>query len=290
MGVFNRKDKANLIAAKIAADGAGKGNAWYCDAAATSGNGKSRSNAFATITEALAIADDNDTIYIAPGDYDEGAALAITQDGLKMKGGGIDNHNSVLILSDTASHHLMTINANMVEIDGVGFTQTKDTYDAIRIASTVSSYKTWIHNCRFDGYGAGEYAIHTGTTYDSPDLVVENCVFRSWQTACIYANATRDIYRNNTFWVTSSKTGIQYVPTTGSRPDGKIVDNDFAGITNTTTTCIAMTGTPTAGNLMLGRNYVYGTPDVTIEAEANTSGTNNYYAQADGGALIDCNS
>lgn len=270
-----------------------KTNVWYVDTNKTvdvTGNGTTWTEAFLTITEALAAAGDNDVIFVAPGDYDEGAALAVTQDGLKIIGPGNDHQNVVLILSDTASHHLMTIDANNVEIAGLGFTQTKDNYNGIVLAGTEASYKVHIHDCRFDGYSAGEYAIKCDDTNDAPDLLVENCVFRSWQTACIYANATRDIYRNNKFLVTTAKTGIVYVPDAGDRPDGLIYENYFLGASGTTTVGVSLSNTPTAGLLLISQNYFAGTWDTTIEASTATACVNNYVADASGGGLIDGNS
>lgn len=265
------------------------GRRYYVDASVTaSGAGSSWATAFKTITEAIAVATTaGDVIYVAPGDYDEGAVIAVATHDLKIIGPGIDNHNSALIWSSSASHHLMTINANNVEISGLGFTQTKDTYDAIRVASTADTYKCHIHHCRFDGYGQGEFAVHTGTTKDSPDIVVENCVFRSWQTSAIYANATRDIYRNNIFHVTTDKNGIDYIPNASSRPDGVIVDNLFSGVANATTTGIKFTAVPNNGTCTVARNMMAGTFDVTITQTASHLGVNNYVADASGGALID---
>ena len=233
-------------------------------------------SAYASINGALDNGSAGDRFYLAPGDYDEGEEVAITLDDISIIGSGDFNRNVSLLLSDTASHHLITVNANNVKLVGLGLTQTKDTYDAIRIASTVSSYKTRISGCRFDGYGQGEYAVHTGTTYDSPDVVVDNCVFRSWQTACIYANATRDIYKNNIFLTTAAKIGINYVPTTGSRPDGLILDNRFLTTDSTSAVGVSLTGTPTAGTLMIdGNKFVnFADDDHCISARTGYTGLN----------------
>lgn len=196
-----------------------------------------------------------DTIKVMTGgDYDDGEVINITVEGLKILGPGISNHNTALVLGSSASHHLITINANHVEIAGLGFTQTKNGYDAIRVATTVDVYKCHIHDCRFDGYGQGEYGIHTGTTYDSPDIVIENNVFRSWQTAGIYANATRDLIRNNEFIVATALKGIDYIPNAGSRPDGRIYDNRFFTADGTNAVGISVTNTPTAGTLNIDGN------------------------------------
>ena len=245
---------------------------------------------FSTITAALAVAQDWDTIYVGGGDWDEGAVLAVTQQGLKILGPGNANQHTAMILGSDASHHLMTINAHNVEIAGLGFTQTKDTYDAIRVSTTASYHKAHIHDCRFDGYGAGEYAIHTGTTYDSPDILVEDNRFHSWQTAAIYDNATRSVVRKNLVHNVAGKIGIHHVPTGSDRPGSFIYENYVLGV-NSTDTGISM-GVVDAGAIHLSNNYCIGggTADITQFANGQYSGTENYAASSAGGALIDIDS
>lgn len=242
---------------------------------------------YTTLTAANTASSAWDTIIMAGGDYDEGAVVNITTQGLKILGPGMDNQNVAMILGSDASHHLLTINANNVEVAGVGFTQTKDTYDAIRVATTVSTYKTHIHDCRFDGYGAGEYGIHTGTTYDSVDIVIENNRFHSWQTVAVHLNATRAICRNNLIHTVAAKVGIELVPTTSSRPGTFIYKNRIMGV-NSTDTGIKITNTPDAGTYFISENMIAGTA-TTITQKANNaySTINNYTSDAAGGALID---
>jgi len=244
---------------------------------------------FTTITTALAASDDFDRIIVYPGDYDEGAVLNITQQGLQLIGPGNQNQHQAMILGSAASHHLVTVNAHNVLIQGLGFTQTTDTYSAIISSTTASYHKLTVRDCRFDGYGAGEYGVHTGTTYDTPDIVVEDCRFHSWQTAAIYANATRGVYRRNLIHTVAAKIGIDYVPTTGNRPGSFIYENYILGV-NSTDVGIAMVA-PSAGTVHLSNNYVVGAA-TTIEQFANGqySGTENYTSDASGGALIDIDS
>jgi hypothetical protein len=240
---------------------------------------------FSSIVEAVAVAQDWDKIIIGPGDWDEGEVIAITQQGLKLIGPGIGNQHTAMILGADAAHHLITVNAHNVEIAGLGFTQTNDTYSAIMCSTTDSYHKTHIHDCRFDGYGAGEYAIHTGTTYDTPDIVIENNRFHSWQTAAIYFYATRGLCRKNIIVTVAAKIGID-CPHTDSRGNSFVVDNDILGV-NSTDVGIA-TAAADAGVLFVARNHISGCA-TSIETWANGQygGTENYASSTAGGTLID---
>ena len=263
-----------------------KSNVWFVDST-KSGGGTSWDDAFTTLTAAVAAATAWDIIYIAGGDYDEGAAVAITQEGLKIIGMGNQNQHIAMLYSTSASHHLMTINANHVEIAGLGFTQTKDTKNGIMVSTTASYHKCYIHDCRFDGYGAGEYGVHGGTTYDSPDIIVENCRFHSWQTAAIYMYCTRFLVQNNLIHTVAAKIGIHLPATGGSRPGGFCINNNILGV-NSTDTGISVAAVD-AGMLFLSGNWVCGcgTANISQFANGQYSGTENYASSDAGGAIID---
>ena len=262
-----------------------KSNVWFVDST-KSGGGTSWDDAFSTLTAAVAAATAWDIIYVAGGDYDEGAALAITQEGLKIIGVGNSNQMLAMIYSSTASHHLMTINAHNVEISGLGFYQTKNTYNAIMCSTTASYFKIWIHNCRFESTN-GEYGVHGGTTYDSPDIMIENCKFTSWQTAAIYCYCTRGHVRNNTIVTVAAKIGI-HLPATGSNRGGVFCcDNYILGV-NSTDTGISVAAVD-VGMLFLSGNWVCGcgTANISQFANGQYSGTENYASSDAGGAIID---
>lgn len=270
-----------------------KDDIWFVDAndGLDTNGGESWDKAFATIAKALTAADSFDVILLAPGTYqDEELTITTTHTGLKMIGPGFDNQHNALVYVTDSSNHALTINAHKVLIDGIGFTVNKDTKDAIRISTTASYHKTMIRNCRFDGYGNGEYAIHTGSTYDSPDLVIENCVFRSWQTAAIYSNATRAIIRNNTFHVVASTAGIDHIPTGANRPDTFIYDNLFLG-SNDGDTGIKISNTPSAGALAIVKNYLCGCATAITQTDnGEFNSANNYESSKAGGTIIDTDS
>jgi len=267
-----------------------KGTVWFVDAAnGTSGDGKSWDDAFLTITEAVTAAQAWDAILVAGGDYDEGAVINITTQGLKIIGAGNSNQMKTMWYASAASHHILTINAHNVEISGMGFYQTNDTKNAIMCSTTASFFKIWIHDCRFDSTN-GEYGVHGGTTYDSPDIMIENCKFTSWNTAAIYCYCTRGHVRNNTIVTVAAKIGI-HLPATGSNRGGVFCcDNYILGV-NSTDTGISVAAVD-AGMLFISGNWVCGCGTANISQFANGQycGTENYASSDAGGAIIDIDS
>jgi len=261
------------------------GDVWYVDAAVSaSGDGRCWKSAFKTITEAVAAATtEGSVIRVARGDYDEGAAVAITVRGTKIIGCGDDNRNVSMIYSTTGTYNLMEIDGHEVEIIGMGFSVIPDTKSAIVISGTSASYKCRIAHCRLDGW-SGEYGVYLN---ESPDTLIEHNLFRSFNTAAVYANSTRTVVRNNIFHVVAAKIGIEHIPAGGSRPDNVYIDNVFSGATSSTTTAIKFTGAPSDGTIICARNRLCGTFDVDITAIAAHGGVDNYAGDADGGVLID---
>lgn len=256
-------------------------------------SGRSWLSAFKTITAALAAATSaNSTIYIAPGDYDEGAALTISVAGTKLIGvNPTPNGYPVMILGDSTTNDLLYVKANNVEIAGIGFVQTK-AKACIEIGDDPAQgwYKCYIHGCKFDGWGTATYAITSTALADAPDLHVENCTFRSFATACIGANFTREMYNNNKFNVAADTIGISVIKTGSDRGDLTIDNNIMIGVSNASTTGIKFAGAIDVGLAIVSRNYFGGTWNTTITATTTTAGVNNYVADGSGGALIACNS
>lgn len=245
------------------------------------------SKPLASVSYAVSLCTTNAVIIVARGDYDETETIAITVNGVKILGPGPDTQNKAMIYDGAAGgYDLMTINANEVVIDGLAFSAAGDTFDGIVVAGSVASYKVAIRNCRFDGW-SGEYGIQAGGTLDCPDLLIENNLFRSWNTAAVRVNGTRSCVRNNIFHVVTDKIGLEHIPAGGNRPDNVYLDNVFSGIANSSTTGIKFTGAPNNGTIMIGRNMFFGTWDTSITTIAAHGGVNNYVADAAGGALID---
>lgn len=262
---------------------------WYVDANKTaptaSGDGKSPQTAFLTIAEALTAAGDGDSIYIGPGDYEISAALAVTNSNLKIIGPNKScNDYAALIYSDAAMD-LMTIDANNVSVVGLGFSTVGGNGNGISISGTTTSYKVYIAGCRFDGYGKVGTGVFCDATQDSPDLVVENCLFREWSAAAINHNATRAMYRGNLINVKAAGIGIDCTPTEGNRPDSWIIGNYILG-SNSTDTGIKIASTePTDGTLLIAENVVTNC-NLNITQDKSDAGVVNNGTYGDGNALV----
>ena len=245
------------------------------------------SKPLATISYAVGLATTNAVIMVANGDYDEAATIAITVNGLKIIGTGPDTQNKSMVYDGAGGgYDLMTINANEVVIDGLALSAAGDTYDGIVVGGSSASYKVTIRNCRLDGW-SGEYGIQAGAVNDCPDILIENNLFRSWNTAAVQVNCTRSCVRNNIFHVVTDKIGLEHVPAGGNRPDNVYLDNVFSAIANSSSTGIKFTGAPNNGTIMIGRNMFFGTWDTSITQIAAHGGIENYAANATGGGLID---
>lgn len=257
---------------------------WHVDAAvATTGDGKCWKSAFKTILEAVAAAAAFDAILVAAGDYDEGAVIPITTEGLKIIGCGDMNRNVAMIYNAGGAAHLMTINAHQVEILNMGFSAAASAKDAIRLGDTQTSYKVRIAGCRLDGW-SGRYGIIT--VDDCPDLVIEDNVFRSWNTAGVQLNCTRALVRRNIFHVVTDCIGLEHVSAAGDRPDSVYVDNLFSGVANASTTGIKFTGAPSNGTIFVGKNYFTGTFDTAITKIAAYGGVQNFVSDNAGGSTV----
>lgn len=276
------------------------GKVYYVDSSiSASGSGGSWAAAFKTITEAIAVASTNDVIYLAPGDYDEGALVTITQSGLKIIGSNpTSNGYPTLWMASAADHILLKVKANNVEISNIGFVQTNAKV-TIAIGDTPGQayYKLFIHGCKFDGWGTSTYAISAGNStaaandqVDAPDIHVDDCLFRSFATACIQENFTRAKYTNNVFIVPVDTIGISVKKTGSDRGNLVIDENRFCGVANASTTAIKFAGNIDAGINMVTRNLLTGTWDVTITATTGAPGCQNFEGSTTGGSLIDCNS
>lgn len=261
---------------------------WYVDSGktspASSGDGLTWDTAFLTIAEALTAAGNNDVIYIAPGDYEISAALAITQSGLTIIGPNMSaNDYRALVYSDAAMN-LVTVDANNVSIIGLGFSTAGGNGHGIAIAGTTASYKLYVAHCRFDGWGNTGYGIKCDDTQDQPDLVVEDCLFRSWATGAIYANCTRGVFRRNMIWVDAASIGINFVQTGGNRPDSMAYDNMVIG-SNSTDTGIKIAATePTDGTLLVANNVVTNCA-TNITQDKSDAGVVNNGTYVNGAAL-----
>jgi hypothetical protein len=241
---------------------------------------------FSTVTDALAVAQDNDKILVGPGVWTEADELVITQAGLKMIGFNTSGIEWGPCSLKATANHIISVQNNGVEIANLGFIQN-GAYRGVEIDHTAAVYKTHIHDCHIGGSATATYGVYAGGTFDAVDTVIENCEFLSWSTAAIYMNATRSKARKNLIFGVDSSIGIELVPGTADRPYSLIDENIIIG-TGTTDTGIKITNTPDKGTYMISRNLVGGCA-TTITQKPNNAycSVNNYAADGAGGALID---
>jgi len=235
---------------------------WYVDgnktAPAASGTGLSPEEAFLTLTEAVAAAGDYDVIFVGPGYYSEAATIDITQHGLKIFGTGNGAQwGPCGFGSATSGDHILTINANRVEIAGIAFWCLTDGKDGIQIGTTYDAWNTWIHDCAFGtgvgGNTLGEYGVKVNETEDCANTLIENCYFHYMSTAAIVVNATRCTIRNNIIW--SNAIGIDCELTGDTRANCAILNNYIVG--RNSGTGIKLNATePTDGTVLIADNVV----------------------------------
>jgi len=272
------------------------GDVWYVDTlnGSASGSGKCWSDAFSTLALALTAAGNYDTIFVAQNAIATVTGMTITQTGLKIIGSNMHPGTQSHAMKQTAGTlPMFTIKADRVEIANLCLSQ-RTAYPCIQIGDTIGQayYQIYIHDCNFDGYGIATYGITPGgnlgaATGASPvNLVVENNYFAGHITAAIVADGDRCSYINNTIYVAADGIGIWYLSAAGNRPGAVIMGNTFRGLSATTTKAILFAATPTAGDVILAKNYLCGTWNVTITDIGG--GCINYVTDASGGALINC--
>ncbi len=234
---------------------------------------------YATLTTAVAAAQDHDMIQILPGIYDEGAEVVISQKYLWIRGANSSGicWGPCSLKQSAASHHILSIQADGVQISNLGFIQN-GAYRSIEIDHTAAVYKTHIHDCHFGGSATATYGVYAGGTYDAVDTVVENCEFLNYATAGVRMNGTRSKTRNCLFMVPASGIGIEYVPGGSDRGYGLIANNYIHG-SNSSDTGIKFTGVPDAGAsaVMCVNNFVAGcATSITSTTNGEYNALNNY--------------
>lgn len=230
-----------------------------------------------TITGALAVADDYDTVWVYPGEWVEAGTLNITQNYLSLKaayGGAFHSREGTALwqLGGTDSIAVITIDgAHGVEVSGFGriIPYNSTTSYGISIGATTECKGTWIHDNTF-------YAIETGTgpchilmgasgVEAQYTLIEDNWLYCGGDTGgptgmIQWAHATRSTIRNNTFHVQgtdANMAGIYVVDELYIR--GAICDNKFWGMeqsaTETTSNAIVTAGALVGGDLMIDGNH-----------------------------------
>jgi hypothetical protein len=224
------------------------GDIWYVDKnASTAGDGRCWKSAFKTVTAALAVAGDYDTIVIEQGVYDEGAVLNLTQKGLTLKGSNTSGYmyGTTSLKASAADHIIITIAADQIEICNLSFIQN-NAKAVIAIDHTAAVYKTHIHDCHF-GSATATYGIDAGGTFDAVDTIIERCGFVCGGNVGVRMNATRAAIIDCTFQIGTAGEGYVHTPGTADRPYTRVVGCRFFTEDVTNGVGITVTNTPTAG-------------------------------------------
>jgi hypothetical protein len=224
----------------------------------------------ATVTKALTLATDYDTIVMGANTtqkaYLEGATLTITQDGLKLFGAmtcgwtwGLPN------IHTHGTETLIKIDAHATELAYFGF-HDQGAGCSLEIAVTGDYWRNHVHDCYFGGNSAALYGVVMGNTtasgvgasatVDAPCTVVERCHFQDYATASIFMNCGYGSrVEDCDIQVNTGLVGIVYYTDGTSRPQGYILNNRFSTIDSSNAVGIQMTNTPTAGYLFIDGNH-----------------------------------
>jgi len=264
------------------------GDVWYVDknkASGVSGDGSTWSDAFMTVTEAVAAAGDYDVIFIGHGTYTEADIIDITQNGLRIFGAGTGTYQwgKTSLNTNTAGGHLLSINANDVEIAGMGFIIETNDKNAIQVADTAEApWRCHIHDCHFAG-NPGEIGINCDITNDPVELVVERCEFLDFPTCGIHLSSSRSKIMDNLFFVFTGQIGLDIHDSGEDRAWKLISDNMFVG--TGTCTGIRMETATTAGSIGIFRN-LFSNFSTEMTSNVKEVGCINYMDDAAGGALV----
>ncbi len=262
---------------------------WYVDknkSPNVTGDGTSWDEAFLTVTEAVDAAGNYDIIYIGHGVYSEAATLAITQTGLKIFGAGSSGYiwGPTSLKSTTAADHMMSINANEVEIAGLDFITNTTSKNAIQMSSTTTTYKVHIHDCHFGGGGTTNIGINCDLTQDTVDMHVDRCEFYNYTTAGIVLSGTRTKVTNCLFFVPASAIGLDIRDTGANRPDKLIAHNMIIGSASSDTGIKLPATEPTDGTILVFDNAVTNC-NVNITVGKSDAGCVNNPTYKDGDVL-----
>jgi len=255
-------------------------------------NGKSVNRAFKTLEYAVHhAAGDWDMIRLLPATDgsaylieavqatdDASIPIVISQFGLKIFGGANHPHclGSPTIHTHVAGTNIFTINVGSVEIAGMNIQAQGADTQGILVGSTATTPRTYIHDCSLYGVAdaLGNYGINA-FTHDCSQTVIERCFFNMWDVAAIRLwGGQGSMIRDNVFQVSTGASGIVWSNTGVERPFGFLLENKFVTIDNSGAVGITLSGTPTAGYVMIDDNHFVNFAD---DAHCISAGTNADY-------------
>jgi len=227
---------------------------WYADSSVgASGDGTQWSTAFATISEAVAAASAGDMIKIRNSfnGTDEGATITLDKKLWIIGENTSPNQGDTIIRNGgAAAYPLLTIATDECRIENIMFSQIAS-QNAIEIGAF---WKTHIRGCKFD-----EALNMINIPGDSPDTVVEDCLFRSWSQYAIETYCTRLLIKNCRFVdLATGQAAIRHLSDGANRPDTAILDCRFITYDHANGAAIEVANTPTVGYLYVdGCHFAY---------------------------------
>lgn len=191
------------------------GQAWFVDpvnGANGSNDGQSSQSAFASLTYALTKANAGDTIYLAPGQYDESPVVSREgADGEELNNLtiiGLGGRGAAYIEPTTEDASGLIVHADDVTLINVGSAGEDETS---AVALTVTGARFRAYGCKFEGglrqalVGPGTIAlIDDGTKGTGADALFDDCEF-AWGTEGLvlqgtdYGGCTQTYVRNCRF-------------------------------------------------------------------------------------------
>jgi len=246
---------------------------YVCDSGSAAYDGLTPETAVPTLTAAVALASNYDTILVLPSTlstatvpyhfiYETAAPVHVTQRGLKIFGQNTSGNQwanpMIRCAAATTPASLINVDADQVEIGYLSFYNGYAGSNAINLSYSSATYAAHVHDCYFKGADSGYYAITTGAaSFDCAGAIIERCYFAQEATACIqwYAGAGSKI--ENCYFVVGSATyGIEVVKQGAGKLWDFISNNKFITYgTNTNTYGIKFTATPTDGYQMIDGNH-----------------------------------
>ena len=235
-------------------------------------DGLTPATAVPTLTAAVALASDWDTIQFLPCDtavgptvpyhfiYEISAPVHITQRGLKIFGWNTSGHQwanpMIRCAANTTPAALINVDADSVEIGYLSFYNGYAGSVAINLSYSSATYAPHVHDCYFKGADSGYVGITTGAaSYDCVSAIIERCYFAQQAHSGIewYAGAGAMI-RDCDFIVPAGCNGIDLLQAAAGKLWSFIIGNRFIAQSNTTSYGVKFTATPSDGYLMITGN------------------------------------
>jgi len=277
----------------VGAGGGTKGEYWFVDGdRSVGGGGGSWEDAFSTFGAAVSALGDDDVIYVAPGNYNEGVTHTITESNVKIfgaqSGRGVATEPTLASYvsgSDEGDEDLLILEGDNIEVAGIRFLPGNG-YWGIRAGETTNATNLWVHDCYFYSGAQGgakgvEMGRRDGTQGNAVSMLVENNTFFKCGTG-VNMDGSRAQLHNNLFLAYGQSSTQVVNPQSGSqRSSNVITDNRFVVLrANDGEKGIEFTGasSPTAGTMLVDGNTFINFGSATLACnKLSTYGGRNWF-------------